>query len=57
MGRYDEAREKIKVALHLLRTTPDAVMYRHAAAIEEAAGNSSQAEEYRNKAKALNGAE
>jgi len=57
MGRYDEAREKIKVALHLLRTTPDAVMYRHAAAIEEAAGNSAQAEEYRNKAKALNGAE
>jgi hypothetical protein len=31
-------------------------MYRHAAAIEEAAGNIAQAEEYRNKAKALNGA-
>lgn len=56
LGRYDEAREKIKVALQLLRTTPDAVMYRHAAAIEEAAGNSAQAEEYRDKAKALNGA-
>ncbi len=55
LGRYDEAREKIKVALQLLRTTPDAVMYRHAAAIEEAAGNSVQAKEYRNKAKALNG--
>jgi tetratricopeptide (TPR) repeat protein len=56
LGRYDEAREKIKVALQLLRTAPDAVMYRHAATIEEAAGNSTQAEEYRNKAKALNGA-
>ena len=55
MGRYQEAREKIKVALQLLRTSPDAVILSHAAAIEEAAGNDHLAEEYRNKARALNG--
>jgi len=53
LGRYTEAQVKISVALQLLRTSPDAVIFRHAAAIEEALGNVETANDYRQKAKDL----
>ena len=53
LGRYAEAQDKISVALQLLRTSPDAVIFRHAAAIEEALGNVEKANDYRQKAKEL----
>jgi len=53
LGRYTEAQVKISVALQLLRTSPDAVIFRHAAAIEEALGNVETANDYRQKAKEL----
>jgi tetratricopeptide (TPR) repeat protein len=53
LGRYAEAQDKISVALQLLRTSPDAVIFRHAAAIEEALGNVETANDYRQKAKEL----
>jgi tetratricopeptide (TPR) repeat protein len=53
MNRYEEAQAKISVALQLLRTKPDPVVYRHAAAIAEALGDAELVQEYRAKAKEL----
>ena len=50
MRRFSEAQDKMELALQLLRTTPDAVVFRHAAAIEKALGNVEQEAIYRSKA-------
>ena len=55
MGNYPEAQAKMALALQLIRTAPDANLFRHAAKIEKALGNTEKAEEYLNKAKELEG--
>jgi tetratricopeptide (TPR) repeat protein len=55
MGDYTEAQKKMALALQLQRTAPDAILYRHAAAIEKALGNEESAMEYKQKAKELEG--
>ena len=55
MNRFSEAQTKMGLALQLLRTKPDAVIFRHAAAIEKALGNTEQSVLYRSKANEIEG--
>lgn len=55
MNRFSEAQTKMGLALQLLRTKPDAVIFRHAAAIEKALGNKEQSVLYRSKANEIEG--
>jgi tetratricopeptide (TPR) repeat protein len=55
MNRYAEAQAKIEVALQLSRTSPDPVLFQHAARIAQALGEDGKAAEYRVKASALQG--
>ena len=55
MANYTEAQAKMVLALQLQRTAPDATLFKHAAAIEKALGNEEKAQEYRDKAKELEG--
>ncbi len=55
MGNYTEAQKKMTLALQLQRSKPDAILYRHAGAIEKALGNEDNALEYKQKAKELEG--
>ena len=55
MNRFSEAQAKMELALSLLRTKPDAVVFRHAAAIEKALGNAEKADLYRSKANEIEG--
>jgi len=49
LGRYEEARVKIELALQLLKEVDRAGIYLHAAKIEQALGNDERAEVYRKK--------
>ena len=55
MANYTDAQAKMVLALQLQRTAPDATLFKHAAAIEKALGNEEKAQEYRDKAKELEG--
>ena len=55
MNRFSEAQTKMGLALQLLRTKPDAVIFRHAAAIEKALGNKEQSVLYRSRANEIEG--
>jgi hypothetical protein len=49
LGRYEEARVKIELALQLLKEVDRAGIYLHAAKIEQALGNDERAKVYRKK--------
>jgi tetratricopeptide (TPR) repeat protein len=55
MNRFSEAQTKMALALQLLRTKPDAVVFRHAADIEKALGNTEKSVLYRSKANEIEG--
>lgn len=54
LGQFEQAREKMELALQLSQSAASKDMYQRAAKIEEALGNDAKAQKYREKAKSLN---